>query len=132
MFLFQQSIMMRVLLLLLLLQTSTILAQDSKVCFYTGQNYHGTELCAIEGERIDVYRNHLELNDKFSSVKIPICLQVLTFFDDDFHGYSKVFQENTPNLGSFDNEISSFIVQQAQPCFYTGKHAVHCMRLRSS
>ena len=111
---------MRVLLLLLLL-ASGVLAQDSKVCFYTDQDYSGTELCAIEGERVDVYQSHQTLNDEFSSVKVPVGLQVLTFFDDGFHGYSKTFQANTPNLEAFEDKISSFIVQPAQACFYTGK-----------
>ena len=40
------------------------------MCFYTERNYRGTELCAKEGERIDVYRAYLYLNDKFESVKV--------------------------------------------------------------
>ena len=108
--------------LFILLLVSIALAQDSnKVCFHTDKNYSGTELCAIEGEAVDVYQNHLDLNDQFSSVQVPVGLQVIAFFDDGFHGYSRVFQESTPDLGSFSDRISSFIVQRARACFYTGK-----------
>ena len=98
--------------------------------FYTDANYGGTELCGIEGQLIDVYQKHRSLNDEFSSVKVPVGFQVLAFFDDGFHGYSMIIQEDTPDLGLFSDEISSFIVQPAEACFYTGKQYTetkHCI-----
>ena len=118
---------MRRLLLLLLASAFAALAQDAnKVCFYIDVSYGGTELCGVEGQRIE----DLNLNDKFSSVKVPIGLQVLAFIDDSFHGSSMIFRENTPDLGSFLDKISSFIVQPAEACFYTGKQYAgteHCV-----
>ena len=105
--------------LLLLLLASCALAQE--VCFYEHPNYVGTKLCGREGDRIDVYRSHRNLNDKFSSVRVPVGLQVLAYADDGFHGASLTYQADTSSLGGFGDVISSFIVQPATACFYTGK-----------
>ena len=102
-----------------LLISSLVFSQEEEVCFYTEEKYLGTELCAKEGEHVDVYRNHRELNDKFKSVKVPAILQVLVFKDDNFHGWSELIQNDTSNLGPFSDIISSFIVQHVRVCFYT-------------
>ena len=91
-----------------------------KVCFYVDVNYSGTKLCGVEGEQIDVYRSHRDLNDAFSSTKVPVGMQVRVFIDDGFHGGSAIYRSNTPNLGSFNDQISSFIVEAAEACFYSG------------
>ena len=122
----------RLVALLLLFVTAAVAQDTDKVCFYTDVNYEGTQLCGIEGERIDAFQKHNSLNDEFSSVKVPVGLQVLAFFDDGFHGFSMTFREDTPNLGSFSDRISSFVVQRAEACFYTGKQyagAEHCISL---
>ena len=108
--------------LFLLLLATLASAQEQQVCFYTEPNYGGTELCAKEGGNIDVYATHRNLNDDFESVKVPIGLQVLAYADDGFHGYSVKYQSATSNLGGFSNQISSFSVQPAQVCFYSGIH----------
>ena len=91
---------------------------SDKVCFYTEYHYGGTSLCGSVGERVDLYFDHGEFNDRFKSVKMPIGLQVVAFFDDSFHGYHKVFKKNESDLNAFSNQISSFIVQPATVCFY--------------
>ena len=91
-----------------------------KVCFYADSNYSGAKLCGVEGQWIDVYRSHRNLNDVFSSVKVPVGLQVRAYIDDGFHGSSIIYRSNTPNLGSFNDQISSFVVEAAEACFYSG------------
>lgn len=105
--------------LFFLLLASLTVAQEERVCFYTEQNYGGTELCAKEGESIDLYATNRNLNDDFESVKVPTGLQVIAYRDDGFHGHSNKYQCDTSNMGAFSNQISSFIVQPAQICFYT-------------
>ena len=106
--------------LFLLLLAALASAQEERVCFYTEPNYGGTELCAKEGGNIDVYATHLNLNDDFESVKVPIGLQVIAYADDGFHGYSMKYQSDISNLGGFSNLISSLSVRPAQVCFYSG------------
>lgn len=90
--------------LFILLLVSVALAQASnKVCFCIDKNYSGTEICEIEGEGVDLYQNHINLNDELSSVQVPVGMQVIAYFDDGFHGYSRIFQENTTDLGSFSD-----------------------------
>ena len=98
----------------------TVSEDCDKVCFYANENYSEAKLCGVEGQWIDIYRSHRNLNDVLSSVKVPVGLQVRVFIDDGFHGGSTVYQSNTPNLGSFNNQISSFIVEAAEACFYSG------------
>ena len=103
------------LLFLLLLCATVVVAQNTdRVCFYTNTDYGGTELCGMEGDRIDVYHSNLSLNDQFSSVRVPVGLQVLAFSNNVFYGESRIFTQDTPNLGIFSNIISSFIVQRAK------------------
>ena len=103
---------MNLLLTLLLLFVKAAVAQDAdKVCFYTDVNYSGAYLCGTAGERIDVFQSYIDLNDRFNSVRVPNGLKVLAFIHLSFYGVNMTFKEDTPNLGSFSNAISSFIVQ---------------------
>ena len=104
---------------LLLLLATVALGQE--VCFFQHTNYVGTKLCGREGDRIDVYRSHRDLNDEFSSVRVPVGLQVVAYVDDNFHGGSATYQADKTSLGGLNEKISSFIVQPATACFYTGK-----------
>ena len=104
---------------LLLLLATVALGQE--VCFFQHTNYGGTKLCGREGDRIDVYRSHRNLNDEFSSVRVPVGLQVVAYVDDNFHGSSATYQADKTSLGGFNDKISSFIVQPATACFYTSK-----------
>ena len=106
-------------LLIVYYVTETVAQDADRVCFYTRINYSGTQLCGMAGEQIDVYRNYFFLNDRFNSVRVPTGLQVWAFFDDGFHGHNMTFKENTPDLLSFSNRISSFIVQPAETYFST-------------
>ena len=107
-----------VLALLLLLATVTF---GQEVCFFQHSNYEGAKLCGREGDRIDVYRSHRNLNDQFSSIRVPVGLQVVAYADDNFHGSSSTYQADSSFLSGFNDVISSFIVQPATACFYTGK-----------
>ena len=110
-----------VLSLILLLLASLTVAQEERVCFYTEKNYGGTELCAKEGESMNVYDVPGNLNDDFESVKVPTGLQVVVYYHGDFQGNRKKYQRDTTDLGEFSNHISSFIVQpfRSRVCFYT-------------
>ena len=93
------------------------------MCFFTDTQFTGEKLCANEGQRIDVYRDHNSLNDKFSSLVVPCGLSVHAYADDGFHGWSMVFEGDVADFESFNDVISSFEVIQRdnQICFFTGK-----------
>ena len=111
---------MNVLLTMLLLSVTAAVAQHAdKVCFYTIINYSGMQLCGMAGEQIDVFFSYYSLNDMFNSVRVPNGLQVLAFMDVSFYGVNMTYKEDTPNLGTFSNSISSFIVQSTESQYAT-------------
>ena len=95
------------------------------MCFFTNVQFDGEKLCANEGQRIDVYRDHNSLNDRFSSVVVPCGLSVHAYADDGFQGWNIVFEGDVADFNkTFNDVISSFEVIQRdnQICYRKGLH----------
>ncbi len=100
-----------------------------KICLYTEAEYGGSESCYNIGEKVDLIDTHN--NDQFSSVRVPRGLLLRYYknsnFDDgNSSSDERVAKEDIAHLGSFDNKISSFVVERNVPeeqvCFYTEKN----------
>jgi hypothetical protein len=79
-----------------------------RVCFYMDADYRGEELCANVGES---QRNVGErYNDKISSIRISGRAEVTVFQDENFRGSSQTFRQDVPNLGGWNDKITSFQV----------------------
>ena len=93
------------------------------MCFFTNTQFTGEKLCANEGQKIDLYRDHDSLNDKFSSVIIPCGLSVHAYADDGFHGWNMVYEGDVTDFTTFNDVITSFEVirRDNEVCFFTGK-----------
>jgi len=79
-----------------------------RVCFYTGGNYTGTELCAESGFVVkDLVLLHRD--NTFASVRIEGNVSALVCRDFDFSSYCERVIENKPQLSRFLNRnVSSF------------------------
>jgi hypothetical protein len=81
---------------------------QDRVCFYMDADYRGEMLCANGGES---QRNLGErYNDRISSVRIFGRTEVTVYNDDDFNGSSQTLSRDVPNLGDWNDRISSFQV----------------------
>jgi hypothetical protein len=96
---------------------------DYRVCFYKALNYGGDKCCIEAHQAVDIYRQHMSLNDGFQSVKVPSGLRVSAFQEDTFHGDMTWYDSDKQDLGDFKNKISSIIVENNdKACFYSQKN----------
>jgi hypothetical protein len=78
------------------------------VCFYMDAGYRGDMICANSGES---QRNVGErYNDKISSIRIFGRAEVAVFDDENFSGARRTFSQDVPNLGDWNDRITSFQV----------------------
>ena len=102
---------------------SSFVVIDYRVCFYRELNYGGDKCCVEVFQAVDIFRQHISLNDEFQSVKVPSGLRVNAFQDDTFHGVMTWYDSDQQDLGGFKNKISSVIVEHNdEACFYTGEN----------
>ena len=63
----------------------------------------------------------LGLNNKLSSIIVPLGLKVVAYENRDFTGDSREYREEAYSLGDFDDVISSFFVLEFQVCFFKNR-----------
>lgn len=100
-------------------------SDETKVCFYTEDNYQGERSCFSSGEQVDLYQKYIESfhtednspiidNDTARSIKIPQGMMTKIYRNDDFSPpfYSLTESVNTDKLShlEMDNEITSIRV----------------------
>jgi len=81
-----------------------------QVCFYTGRNFSGREVCSKSGT---VVRDLVlyDLDDSFASIAVEGNVSVMVCRDFDFSSYCKRIVESQPSLKGFlDHAISSYRV----------------------
>jgi hypothetical protein len=78
------------------------------VCFYMDADYRGEMICTNSGES---QRNVGEsYNDRISSIRIFGKAEVTVFDDENFGGARRTFSQDVPNLGDWNDRITSFQV----------------------
>ncbi len=78
------------------------------VCFYMDGDYQGEEFC-IDGN--ESQRKIAErYNDRISSVRISGRTQVVVYEHENFGGTRRILNSDTPNLGDFNDKITSIEV----------------------
>jgi hypothetical protein len=78
------------------------------VCFYMDSDYRGEMFCAGSGESQQNVGGRY--NDKISSIRIFGRAEVTVYDDENFGGQSKTFSQDAPNLGDWNDRITSFQV----------------------
>ena len=54
-------------------------------------------------------------------MRVPHNIFVIAYYDDGYHGWSRMFTEDDSSLDDFGDQISSFVVGfSGTACFYTG------------
>lgn len=106
--------------LILIISTIDVFAEQPKVCFFADEGYQGQSFCASQGQAGSDLRT--EWNDRVSSIYIPPGMIVTVFKDIDFSGENLTFKESVDlefsrRWASLNNSISSFKVRSAA-CFY--------------
>lgn len=93
--------------------SSSLFAYDStanEICFYENTYYQGKESCYTQGNI-----NYIgdEINDTFSSIKVPKGMKVEAFESPSFMGNKSTYDGNLLSLGnSFSDKISSLKVSE--------------------
>ncbi len=83
------------------------------VTIYTDRNFKGGSVQLGPG---DYNVNFAEVgNDTVSSIRIPPGWSVSVWEHVDFNGASATFASDSPDLGTFDNKISSITVRGGAP-----------------
>jgi hypothetical protein len=80
-------------------------------CFYMDADYRGDFFCVNVGENQQGLER--KFNDEISSIRVFGPVEVVAFEDANFAGASRSFTADTPNLGDFNDRISSFQVLRA-------------------
>jgi hypothetical protein len=76
------------------------------VCFYTDSDFRGENFCVNNNESS---RNvGPRYNDRISSIRIFGRAQVTVFDNESFNGPRQTFNRDMPNLGSWNDRITSF------------------------
>ena len=88
------------------------------VCLFKHANYVGDVICSGPGsvDYSEIYA--LGLNDHLSSATVPIGLEVTVYEHAGFTGDTRVYTEDTSFFTDFNDIISSFIVSEAEVCFF--------------
>jgi hypothetical protein len=77
-------------------------------CFYMDADYRGEMFCASNGES---QRNVGErYNDRMSSIRIFGRAEVTIYDDENFGGARQTFSQDVPNLGNWNDRVTSFRV----------------------
>ena len=98
---------------------SSFVVSKPEVCFYRHYNYRGTVMCAGTGGTDYPEIDAVDLNDKFSSVKVPSGFQVVAFEHPGYSGEARLYTGDVPKIGDgFNDVISSFILSEPQVCFF--------------
>ena len=75
-------------------------------CFYMDADYRGEKFCAASGEsQPNVGERY---NDRISSIRIYGGAEVTVYSDDNFSGASRTLRQDAPNLGDWNDRITSF------------------------
>jgi hypothetical protein len=78
------------------------------VCFYMDADYRGAMFCTGNGES---QRNVGErYNDRMSSIRIFGRAEVTVYDDENFGGSRQTFSQDVPNLGDWNDRVTSFQV----------------------
>jgi hypothetical protein len=78
------------------------------VCFYMDAYYRGEMFCANNG---DNQRNvGYRYNDRISSIRIFGRAEATVYNDENFGGERRTFSQDVPNLGNWNDRITSFQV----------------------
>ncbi|HHH1510393.1 TPA: peptidase inhibitor family I36 protein [Yersinia enterocolitica] len=106
--------------LILIISTVNVFAEQPKVCFFADEGYQGNSFCASQGQAVSDLRT--EWNDRISSIYIPPGMIVTVFKDIYFSGENLTFKESidlefSRRWANLNDAISSFKVRSAA-CFY--------------
>ncbi|CNL00501.1 GCN5-related N-acetyltransferase [Yersinia aldovae ATCC 35236] len=107
-------------MLIIILTSKNASSNEPKICFYEDDNYHGEHICMNQGDNIK--NLPMNLNDKFSSIRIPFGMEAIVYKDNKYSGikYKLTRNMNIDELAKLglNDEISSFRVMPAS-CFYS-------------
>lgn len=81
----------------------------NEVEFFKSEGYQGSSYTYANGSDVDLYNDGSGLNDQLHSVKVGNDVKVIGFRDDHFHGYTKEYTADTPDLEM--GGLSSFLVR---------------------
>ncbi|MDA5535114.1 GNAT family N-acetyltransferase [Yersinia mollaretii] len=102
-------------------------SDETKVCFYTEDNYQGESSCFSSGDQVDLYNKHRESsysednwpiidNDSTRSIKIPQGMMTKIYSNDSYNPpfYSLTESVNADKLSSLEmyNEITGIKVSE--------------------
>ncbi len=74
-------------------------------CFYMDADYRGEWFCVNSGESRQNVGEHY--NDKISSIRVFGRAQVIVYDDENFGGASRTITGDVPNLGDWNDRITS-------------------------
>ena len=84
------------------------------VTLYTDGNYQGKGVTFGVGEyNMAEMRNAGIENDTVSSIKVPLGYKLTAFWDIDFGGKTQVYSADAAEIGEWNDQITSFIVEEA-------------------
>lgn len=88
------------------------------VCFYADTDYRGESFCVNAGESLANVGGRY--NDKISSVRVFGGVRVVVFEHGNFEGAGRTITGDVPNLGDWNDRISSFQASGARQ--YQGRY----------
>ena len=88
------------------------------VCLFLHANYVADAICSGPGTVSYSEINGLGLNDELSSATVPYGLKVTVYEHANLGGSSRVYTGDTSFFSGFNDIISSFVVSEAEVCFY--------------
>lgn len=88
---------------------------EKRATFYPDGDYQGTPVSLSAGRYnySDIISKGIA-NDALSSVKVPEGYRVTLYIDEGFQGGAKVLLQDTANLGNFDNQTSSIVIEKVE------------------
>jgi Beta/Gamma crystallin len=101
-----------------LTETTKTSPGTDEVIFFINENYSGKAYLSKLGDRVNIWKEYLSLNDKLNSVKVGSSCSLTVYQDDGFGGASQVLVTDTPKINV--SGMSSFIVLDK----HEGEHAV--------
>lgn len=95
--------------------SSSSMNTGDKVVVYADENYSGASATLGVGEyTLADLQNAGISNDSITSIKLPLGYKVTVFQDDNFSGSNKVYSDMQPKLVTWNDRISSIIIEEAK------------------
>ena len=103
--------------------SSSSVATGDVVTVYADANYSGASANLPIGQYTlaDLQRLGIS-NDSITSIKLPLGYKVTVFQDDNFAGSNKVYSDTQPQLVTWNDRISSIIIEEAK-YYIVNKHS---------